>query len=474
MSPKEFADFFLEFERRNKMFSVKINNVHIWHYIRFEIYFNLLRKLGMADVMLSVSRNEQTQTTWRDIFREKIMCNQFFARKRDALIIAGGRKYKYGKNYKCIYTSLLDEFLENSHYVLDSKSMENRFVRQKSRNILYFDLERYKKKKKLRICYETASKAEVNSLIIDKIEKYFDICFDLEYKKRLFNTVTDCINNRKYLISYYNYILKKVQPKIILLVCYYSFENMVLCEVAYKKKIPVVELQHGAIGYTAVQYNFYRKVNFPWFPDYFFSFGSFVKKKARFPIDDKRIIPVGYPELEQNYNLYKGSKGDKETILFISEGDAEIAKYVNAVAKKLNPDKYHVMFQLHPKEYFDWKTNIGKCLSEENIEVVGSFEHTIHESLAKADWVIGNYSTVLYEAQMFDVKVVVLKYGLYMTVEELYEYGCALLVDSPQQLIAEIETDSFVPNKEVTVFERNSLRNMQKNINRIIKEHQKA
>lgn len=108
-----------------------------------------------------------------------------------------------------------------------------------------------------------------------------------------------------------------------------------------------------------------------------------------------------------------------------------------------------------------------------NIEVIGNFEHTIHESLGRADWVIGNYSTVLYEAQMFDVKVVVLKYGLYTIVEELYKYGCALLVDSPEQLVSEIEMDNFSPNKDISIFERNSLHNMQININRIIKEHYK-
>ena len=99
----------------------------------------------------------------------------------------------------------------------------------------------------------------------------------------------------------------------------------------------------------------------------------------------------------------------------------------------------------------------------------GSFEHIIHESLGMADWVIGNYSTVLYEAQMFDVKVVVLKYGLYTIVEELYQLGCALLVDSPEQLVSEIEKDTFSPNREVSIFQRNSLNNIQININKIIK-----
>lgn len=473
MKPNEFIDFFLEFERKNRMFSVKINNVHIWHFIRFSIYYNLLREFGTADALLNVSQNMQSQITWKDLIREKLVCNQFFAHRREVLIISNGRKYRDGKYYKCIYTSLLDGFLENSHYVLDPKSTENKFVRQKSHNILYFDVESYKRKKKNHIANENISKSEMNKLIIEKIEKYFNISLELKYKKELFNMMTGLINNRKYLISYYNYMLNKIQPKVILIVCYYSFDNMVLCEVAKKREIPVVELQHGAIGYTAIQYNFYKKMNLSWFPDYFFSFGTFVKNKARFPIEDSRIIPVGYPELERNSTFYGRSKGTKKIILFISEGDQEIIKYVNLAAQKLDTEKYQIVFQLHPKEYFNWKENIGKYLWMSNIEVIGNFEHTIHESLGRADWVIGNYSTVLYEAQMFDVKVVVLKYGLYTIVEELYKYGCALLVDSPEQLVSEIEMDNFSPNKDISIFERNSLHNMQININRIIKEHYK-
>lgn len=473
MTSNEFADLFLEFERRNRMFSVKINNVHIWHFIRFGIYFELLKEFGMADVLLNASQNTQSQNSWIDIAREKITCNQFFARKREVLIIPHSRKYKDGKYYRCIYTTLLDKFLENSHYILDPRSMENKFVRQEGHNILYLDVESYKRKKKPKIIYENVSKAEIDKLIIEKIEKYFNICLKLKYKKELFDLITSFINNRKYLISYYNYMLNKIQPKVILIVYCYGFDNMVLCEVAKKRKIPVVELQHGAIGYSAIQYNFYRKMNLPWFPDYFFSFGAFVKNKARFPIDDNKIISVGYPELERNSTLYRKSKRTKKIILFISEGDPEIIKYVNISAQRLDSEKYQIIFQLHPKEYFNWRENIGKYLWMSNIEVIGNFEHTIHESLGKADWVIGNYSTVLYEAQMFDVKVIVLKYGLYTIVEELYKYGCALLVDSPEQLISEIEMDTFLPNKDISIFERNSLHNIQININRIINEYYK-
>ncbi len=37
---------FLEFEEKNKMFKVKINNVYIWSYLRFTVFNDLLEKNG--------------------------------------------------------------------------------------------------------------------------------------------------------------------------------------------------------------------------------------------------------------------------------------------------------------------------------------------------------------------------------------------------------------------------------------------
>lgn len=464
MIAKEFTESFLEFEYRNKMFCTKINNVYIWHYIRGELYCILLKMLNIFDGLMDDSHKKaSSKVTCQEMIRKYITCNQFLAHKRDVLIIPHVRKYKDGeKYYKCIYTHLLDETLENSHYLLDMKSLENNYAILKSHNVLYCDLEAFKAIKRLNFQYESISKSEVNSMIIEPIEKYFNISINLEIRKQLMNLVRNKINERKYWIRYYNYMLKKISPQIVLIVVSYSLDRMVLCEEAKKRNIPVVELQHGAINSGHVTYNFYKKMKLPSFPDYIFTFGQFEKD---------RIIPVGYPELEKYLTIYKKERKFKKTILFISQGLEQIAEYARIMAENLDAEKYQVVFQLHPKEYFDWKKKLSNYLFHPNIEVVGSFEHTVYESLAQADWVVGCYSTVLYEAQMFNVKVAVLKFSLYYSVENLYKTGCALLVDSPRQLIDEIKLDSFEPNREVSMFEKNSLEKMKAGINDIMRCH---
>lgn len=263
-------------------------------------------------------------------------------------------------------------------------------------------------------------------------------------------------------------MLKKIKPKIILIAYAYGFDRMVLCEVAHKMQIPVIELQHGIITPEGVEYNFFRRMRLSSFPDYIFTFGRYEKDNIRFPIPKSHIIPTGYPELENNYNKYHKKRRKRKIILFISQTLIEIAKFADSVARRVDSDKYQIVFQLHPFEYSCWKSTIGKYISHPNIKVIGNYNHSIYESLAQSDWVVGNYSTVLIEAQMFDVKVVILKLDMYQSVRFLYQNGYALLVDSPEQLIKEIEEDTFQPNREVSLFEKNSLEKMQENIDRII------
>lgn len=470
----EFINSFLEFEEKYKMFKIKINNKYIWHYLRIIVYNNLFEKEKFINSIRRDIQNKKPKKSLNYMWKKNIFCNQFLAHKRDILIISHGRKYRDGdKYYKCPYTYLLDKHLSMSHYILDGKTPDGNYELQRSHNILYNDIEEFIKIKHIQVTKESISKLEIENKIIDPIETYFEISISLDTKKKWLDYINFFINTRKYYINYYYYMLKRIKPKIILIAYAYGFERMVLCEIAHKFRIPVVELQHGTMGPLHLAYNFYKKMRLYSFPDYIFTFGQYEKKYTRFPIPDNHVIPVGYPELEVNYNKYKKKKSNKKIILFISQTLFKIAQFANIVAQNIDAEKYQIVFQLHPFEYSCWKSTIGKYLTHTNIRVVGSYNHTIYESIAQADWVVGNYSTVLIEAQMFDVKVAILKFDFYKVVSFLYQNGYAILVDSPEQLIKEIENDTFQPNREVSLFEKNSLEKMQKSIDKIIEINRK-
>lgn len=477
MQLDEFMNSFLEFEETYELFKVKINNERIWHYLRLDVYNDLLNEKGYVtfERKLTSKKAENRNKTLEYMWKKNISCNQFLAHKRAVLIVSHGRKYKDGdKYYKCPYTHLLDLSLSNSHYVLDVKTPDGNYELQKSNNILYFDIDKFNRIKRVHFPKESVSKLEIEKKIMKPIETYFGISIGLEIRKKWFNRVIFFIHTKRYYINYYSYLLKKIRPKIILIAYAYGFERMLLCEVAHRMHIPVVELQHGIIGAEHIAYNFKKLMHLSSFPDYVFTFGQYEKERTRFPIPKSHVIPTGYPELENKYNIYKKKRRNKKVILFISQTLIEIAKFAQVVAQKLDSEKYEIVFQLHPFEYACWESTIGRYLLHPNIKVVGSYNHTVYESLAQADWVVGNFSTVLSEAQMFDVKVAVLKFDMYRAVRFLYQNGYAVLVDSPEQLIKEIEEDTFQPNREVSLFEKNSLEKMQKSINEIMKSNRRG
>lgn len=474
MQLKEFIDVFLEFEKKQGMFQVKIHNVRIWQYLRIQALNDLLQEKGFVSWPEALPRAKvQGRQTLEFVWKRYISCNQFLAHKRDILIVSGDRKYKDGdRYYKDQHAHLLDEYLSASHYLLDVEAGEG-YKLQRSRNILYRDLEAFQRIKRIQNSGLLASRVEIEKKIIEPIDDYFGLKLEKKLKQKWVNLVNHFINERGNYIKYYKYLLSRISPKIILVVCSYAFDRMILCEVAKKMHIPVVELEHGRINELHHAYNFYDKMHPRSFPDYVFTFGWYERKVTRWPIAKSHIIPTGHPELENYCNVCGKKKNGKKIVLFISSTTPKIAEYANAVAKELDPDKYQIVFQLHSHEYRIWRRTVGKYLRHPNIKVVGGYEHMVYEELAQADWVVGTGSTMLSEAQIFSAKVAILKIELYQFQEFLYKNGAAILVDSPEQLVKEIEEDTFQPNRLVDLFEKNSLQKMQEAINRIIADEAK-
>jgi hypothetical protein len=475
MDVEQIIDSFLQFEYEYKMFSIEIAGIRIWHFIRFQIFYDLVKMFEIDTPFepKGVKRNK-FKRTFRDFFREKIVFNQFLAKKKDILILPNGRKFKDGDGYyRCIYTDLLDKSILQPHYLLDGRSAEGIYAKQRSKNVIYMDYDMFKRITRKEYIYKSIKKYEIEKNIFLPIEKYYNMRFNTELKRKWLKRINEITCEKRFFDDYYNYMLHRIKPKVIILTCYYNIQMMYLCEVAKKKRIPVIELQHGAIGRLHIAYNFHEKMKLPGFPDYIFTYGELDKVKPRFPIEDKRIIPVGFPELESNCNKYKKYRSfykARKTILFVSQGLPEIAKYAEAMADILDSKKYRIIFKLHPKEFGEGKNIYGKRLIHSNIEVYEGYDKTIYEFLAKADWVVGCYSTVLYEATAFGIKIAVIKASRYKSMEDIYKNGYGILVDSEQKLAQEIMEDTFMVNPDISIFKKNAIENILNGISKVMKE----
>ena len=123
---------------------------------------------------------------------------------------------------------------------------------------------------------------------------------------------------------------------------------------------------------------------------------------------------------------------------------------------------------MHPKEYVSWKRDLWKYLNSTNIKVVGDFNHTIYDYLAQADWVVGIYSTVLYEATAFYTNIALLESPMSINVKKLVENGCAVMINGAEDLKKAIETKREMNTPSEEFFVKNSLYNIQDCIDHII------
>lgn len=470
MELEELFDKFLQFEYKSNMFEKSVEGIYYWKYVRFSVENDLRNYFDIyTDDAIVKYKPKEYKYSWREKVKISILKNTDFWRKRDILIIPHERKYEWEDgSARCIYTDSIDKKLKRSHYILDKKSPNGYYKKLKSKSVIYMDIESQFKITNEKPIVFTKQKFEED--IINPIETCFGIKVSLKDKNKWITQINASLNRRQRYEMYYENVLDIISPKLIIVVVGYDFDRMILCEVAKRRKIPVVELQHGKVSGYHVAYNYYSAYKNIDFPDYFFCYGDMEKESVRFPIAKENILPVGFPELEKESNIAV-EKDDKVKIMFVSQLNPVIAEYAIALDRALASEQYEIIFKLHPKEYDDYHERYGKMFLDSNIHVVGNYKETVHQLLQKMDWVIGIGSTVLVEATMFDVKIVVLREGLYETMKDLYEEGYALLADSPNMLVEAIKENSFQPQKDNNKFyKKNSTENMLMAIEEIIRK----
>ncbi len=245
----------------------------------------------------------------------------------------------------------------------------------------------------------------------EKVKKNYDL--NLNWKE----IYSQIFKRNQYTSFFVKLIIKFSKPKIII----YN-DNGILnasINVAFNKKIPTVDYQHGVLSNYYVLYNHNQFIDQDYknyLSDYYLAWGSF-----RLSSYNKNYLTRvgGNPFFEKKYKEYKFVKKEKNSILFISDGKTtkkvlqELALYLN---KEL--DDYKIFYKLRPEEYQTWQEdyylleNISNSLyviQDDNIDIYYYFK--------KCEFVIGTNSTALVEAIPFS-EVLVYKKGWYFELED--------------------------------------------------------
>jgi hypothetical protein len=231
-------------------------------------------------------------------------------------------------------------------------------------------------------------------------------------------------------------------------------------EAANRLGIPTIEVQHGILG---MSYILNVKVPQNAIPKYFLSFGK--GWDSNFKLPGCMNINVGYPFIDEKKQLFANCKKEK-FILVISDGNMRMCDIAIRMAKKYI--QLRVIFRLKPSEFDDWKIKYPKLFwaMENSILDVSSDDHeSVHDLLAKCEYLIGTCSILIYEGLAMRCRTVVVKGPGYSYLRYLIDEKWVYLANEDD---IDISMAPFIECRDIdNLFLRNSVQNIREFIDEL-------
>ena len=193
-----------------------------------------------------------------------------------------------------------------------------------------------------------------------------------------------------------------MKPRRVLLVFRGGYFGLIAA--CKRLSIPVAEFQHGITLDKTVSYtgDYDQRID----PDYFFTFGSYWKSR-NFGMTEERTICIGWAYSLMIKQEQLESEKIKGTSLVVSSPEiSDLILDAISLLSQWNPlVKYHI--RLHPSESYNEKQR-GKLANIPQAELVDNSNDSA-TVLPRYDFVLGENSSVLYEALSIGCRVGLLK-----------------------------------------------------------------
>lgn len=461
MEAQQIYQAFLAIEAEQNFFDIKINGVCIWNNVRGYIYCLTLEKEGwfkadtMSEVMIQHKRvsvfNSLKQLMDAGHIKEIIKYLPFFPQKRDLLCVLFPTRRRNGKYDEEIYVDkYYSQIKKYTYYALEwAPGIGTRSANPQTQNLRYtcddIILAWFGKREK--IDYKSIYR-QFYTLILKKLEGKLDIRFTTEEKRKIYREIYLNYYKRNAYIRYYKFILKQMCPKVILYYNVAEYYTQFLVEVGKMLGIKTVEIQHGIFAKEAepgFSHVYLLERRLPAVPDYMLTYGKYFNEL----LTPKRVqaICIGRPDIFQKCNEYRskyGKRDGKKKLLFISSCDG-VVEYLYQIWKEIDDEKYEIILKLHPAEQSHWKKTYPFLSEIKKIKIVSKSDKDIYYWIAKADYMIGNYSTAFYEALPCPIVKIFLTDDTPL-IQYLVERGYCLYVEKGKMVMDVIEQ---VEKKEV-------------------------
>lgn len=469
---------FNDIEKKYGLYEDSIDDINYWIYSRFDIWNYVL---SVQNRSIGKTQNQPKGIQSRISSAVQLLGTLLFAkwvRKKeiDLLFLVHERKVKINGIYECKYTEEIRKCYQN-YYVFERPYEMGHLKPTDTKNLIYLDkiavkgnlcyyYERHVQRnryKKLLIVIEQHLKAAMKEW-----EEQLHVSLDLTYIAQIVaRRILICKGKYKE----YERIFQKIHPKLILELVHYNMDSMIINEIAKKEGIRTVELQHGNIYDSHVSYHYDSSKEIKQLPDEIWLLSEYWKSVIHMPIEERFLIPMGYPYFESRIEKYKKKykkQEGKKTVLFISQGTIgrQLSQFATIFAE-LSKDKFRILYKLHPGEVSVWKEQYQELSKCEFIKVIEQREIDLYQLFAQSDIQVGVYSTALYEGIGFGLDTYICDLPYAEEMRALYEGNYAMFIKSPEELLHSIEKGNW-HSKGREFWTKDSVNNMKKRIEEIL------
>ncbi len=273
--------------------------------------------------------------------------------------------------------------------------------------------------------YKFFSKKDEKYKIANLLSKKFGIN-EIDINRFIDSRVTKFKND----YFFYKLLFKLSKPKIIFMV--QNGIQKAMFKAANELVIPIIELQHGYIGYVHPAYSYPENIDIklikPFLPKYFFSFSDFWTQNSFYPVE-KVTLGCSFLEFEQ-----VTIKSEDIVIVSANIYHDFLKKIVLNIAPIFKDKK--IYYKLHPNQFHHYQNIIDEFSQYHNIQVISN-EISINDLFLKCDSTVIIQSTATYEALQNKVNVYLYKVADYETHQDVFEY--VDLFDTSDDLIKLIQ-----------------------------------
>lgn len=425
---KEISESIFELENKYNLFDKSVNKVYYWKLLRFgvnekivESKCNFGRRHSQGNLLMLLMNSLKLEwLNWKD-YLTKETC--------DILIIQHPRKVLVDNQKIDIYTYHLEKELIQSGYkvkVLQTIGLGQSFteISKDSVKVLKIStlIKMFFRKYMIKI-----NDSDLNEVEVILNQKY-DVNLNLESSAKLKISLFES----QY--QYYKQLFKRLEPKEVYLVVSYGYEALIAA--ANDLGIIVTEMQHGVISRYHFGYSFPGQESIPYFPNRIYLFGEYWRDSTPIPLSSNELVVYGNKHLRNIMKNNQSIKRQEQTLLVISQGSIG-RQLVNYTVNLLSEyPELNIIYKLHPGEFNRWKTDYPElvdCQSNNRLMVIEAGV-SLYDLFRKCEYVLGVYSTAIYEALAFECQVALLKLDGVEHMEFLIENKLVTVVDKVEDL----------------------------------------